>query len=583
MLKNIIMSGFQSPITIAQAIERISKNEYLLPAFQREFVWSTNQIENLFNSIMKGYPISSMLFWKVKGETKADFKFYKFLDKYREWYKVHNDIIQTDGLNDFWAVLDGQQRLTALYIGLCGSYAYKEYKKQWADTEHALPTRNLYLNITNTKNEETQEIDYNFSFLKNNDTGEKDIYTYEGEKWFRVGRIMSLHVGDYDLDDFSDDNQISREEKKVLKELERKIFNNSIINYYEEDEQRADKAVNVFIRINSGGTHLSFSDILMSVAVANWKHKDARTEIHTLVDTIKQKGFNISKDYVLKAFLFLHHKDIRFRIDSFNNDFITTIESEWSNISEAIIKVFELMRSFGFNDYTLTAKNATLPILYYIYHKKNYINFVNGINHRNDRAIIKKWLHLVLLKRIFSSQTDNILTQIRKGFTQDIEKQKIASSLIEFPSAEINRELKNTEVTDEFIENLLLTQKDDKYCFSILALLYPNLDYNNNNFHKDHLHPASKYNNLSEDDKNKYGWEVYNSILNLQMLDANENTSKNDKNLEEWVKKETLNKDYNQFLDSHLIPNLSLSINDFSIFIEERKKILIKKLKSLFN
>lgn len=112
------MSGFQSPITIAQAIERISKNQYLLPAFQREFVWNTNQIENLFNSIMKGYPISSMLFWKVEGETKVDFKFYKFLDKYREWYKVHNDIIQTDGLNDFWAVLDGQQRLTALYIGL---------------------------------------------------------------------------------------------------------------------------------------------------------------------------------------------------------------------------------------------------------------------------------------------------------------------------------------------------------------------------------------------------------------------------------------------------------------------------------
>lgn len=441
----------------------------------------------------------------------------------------------------------------------------------------------MYLNITNTKNEETQEIDYNFSFLKNNDTEEKDIYTYEGEKWFRVGRIMSLHVGDYDLDDFSDENQISREEKKVLKELERKIFNNSIINYYEEDEQRADKAVNVFIRINSGGTHLSFSDILMSVAVANWKHKDARTEIHTLVDTIKQKGFNISKDYVLKAFLFLHHKDIRFRIDSFNNDFITTIESEWSNISEAIIKVFELMHSFGFNDYTLTAKNVTLPILYYIYHKKNYINFVNGINNRNDRVIIKKWLHLVLLKRIFGSQTDNILTKIRKGFTQDIEKQKIASSLVEFPFAEINRELKNTEVTDVFIENLLLTQKDDKYCFSILALLYPDLDYNNNNFHKDHLHPISKYNNLSEDDKNKYGWEVYNSILNLQMLDANENTSKNDKNLEEWVKKETLNKDYSQFLDSHLIPNVSLSINDFSVFIEERKKILIKKLKSLFN
>ena len=68
------MAGFQSPITIAQAIERIHRNEYLLPAFQRDFVWSAEQIEKLFDSLMKGYPISSMLFWKVKGGTKTDFR-----------------------------------------------------------------------------------------------------------------------------------------------------------------------------------------------------------------------------------------------------------------------------------------------------------------------------------------------------------------------------------------------------------------------------------------------------------------------------------------------------------------------------
>lgn len=55
------MPGFQSPITIHQAIERIVKNEFLLPAFQREFVWSNEQIEKLFDSLMKEYPISSML------------------------------------------------------------------------------------------------------------------------------------------------------------------------------------------------------------------------------------------------------------------------------------------------------------------------------------------------------------------------------------------------------------------------------------------------------------------------------------------------------------------------------------------
>ena len=52
------MPGFQAPITIHQAIERINRSEFLLPAFQREFVWKPSQIEQLFDSIMQGYPIS---------------------------------------------------------------------------------------------------------------------------------------------------------------------------------------------------------------------------------------------------------------------------------------------------------------------------------------------------------------------------------------------------------------------------------------------------------------------------------------------------------------------------------------------
>lgn len=577
------MSGFQPAITIAQVIERINQNEFLLPAFQREFVWKAEQIENLFNSIMKGYPISSMLFWKVKGETKADFKFYKFLNTYREWYQTHNEHIYAERLNDFWAILDGQQRLTSLYIGLCGSYAYKEYKKQWANTEWALPTRLLYLNITNVSNSENNENDYQFKFLKKNDTENKDIYLDSyNNKWFRVGKILSLTKDSYDLDDFSEENSISKEEKKILRHLEKTIFNFPIINYYEEDEQKADKAVNVFIRINSGGTHLSFSDILMSVAVANWKTKDARTEIHNLVDTIRQKGFAIDKDYILKSFLFLYHNDIRFKIHSFNNDFIETIEKEWNNISEAIGVLFDLMRIFGFNDYTLTAKNATLPILYYIYHKNIYKGIVNNISYKEDRDIIKKWLLTTILKRTFGGQTDNILTQIRKGFTIDIEKNKFDENFNLYPCDRINKELKNNNVSDDYIKDeLLLTQKDNKYAFSILALLYPNLDYKNNNFHQDHLHPASKYEFLSDENKEKYGWKVYNSILNLQMLDENENMSKNNMDLKDWVDKQTIGIERNQFLINHLIPDIDLDIVNYSMFIEKRKEILFEKLKNL--
>ena len=74
--------SFQTPITIKQAIDNIENNRFLLPAIQREFIWSSKKIEWLFDSIMRNYPISSFLFWKVQGETKKGYKFYKFISEY---------------------------------------------------------------------------------------------------------------------------------------------------------------------------------------------------------------------------------------------------------------------------------------------------------------------------------------------------------------------------------------------------------------------------------------------------------------------------------------------------------------------
>jgi len=64
--------SFQTPITIARAIENIQSNQYILPAIQREFVWSDEQIERLFDSLMRGYPIGSFLFWKIKPQNDTD-------------------------------------------------------------------------------------------------------------------------------------------------------------------------------------------------------------------------------------------------------------------------------------------------------------------------------------------------------------------------------------------------------------------------------------------------------------------------------------------------------------------------------
>lgn len=572
--------SFELPITINDAIERIKRNNFLLPAIQREFVWSSDKIERLFDSLLKGYPISSFLFWKVETQISKSYKFYQFISEFRQRYKIHNEEFQIDGSNWFSAVLDGQQRLTSLYIGLLGSFAYKEPYRSWVNTEWSIPTRRLYLDIENFLEDQEDGRIYNFSFLKDEDTEQSDFYN---KSWFRVGKILDLR-NLATFNQFVTDNKLSKKCIDTLARLQEVIHSDKLINYYEEKEQNLDKALNIFIRINSGGEPLNFSDLLMSIAVANWEKKDARKEIHLLVDNIRESGFSIDKDFILKTFLVLHSKDIRFKVTNFSKENAKEFESEWEKIRNAIISIFDLIKTFGFNDYTLTSKNALIPIIYYVYYRNIYQDFHKKSEYKNDRSIINKWLHIVLVKRIFGSQSDAIITQIRKAFAADIDKSLFDESITEFPSENIFKNIKrDISIGDEYLDELLKTQKDDKYAFSILALLYPALDYKNNDFHKDHLHPESKYEQLSDENKKKYGWEVYNSILNLQMLDANENMSKQDKNLSDWVTVETKNKERLSFLNNHLIPDVNFDLNNFDEFITKRKEILKTKLKKILN
>ena len=134
-------SGFAKPITIKEAIDKIVARKYLIPAIQRKFVWSGEQIEVLFDSILRGFAINSFMFWEINTpEIKNSFKFYQFLTEYRQFFKEDNVDIDTKGNDDFYAIIDGQQRLTSLYLGLKGSYAYEMPRKTWKDNEDCPPT-----------------------------------------------------------------------------------------------------------------------------------------------------------------------------------------------------------------------------------------------------------------------------------------------------------------------------------------------------------------------------------------------------------------------------------------------------------
>jgi uncharacterized protein with ParB-like and HNH nuclease domain len=123
--------AFQTPITIKEALRNIEANRYLLPAIQREVVWSKDQIVRLFDSLMRDYPIGSFLFWNVEEQNSKEYTFYEFMTHYNQLNNRHLKRHELTTKRPLTGVLDGQQRLTALNIGLRGSHAVRNYRG-WA-------------------------------------------------------------------------------------------------------------------------------------------------------------------------------------------------------------------------------------------------------------------------------------------------------------------------------------------------------------------------------------------------------------------------------------------------------------------
>lgn len=580
--KQAIQSGFKYPISISDAIANIESRKFLLPAIQSKFVWSSGQIEVLFDSIMRDYPINSFMMWNVTSEkTKNSYKFYEFLKEYRAFFKDENPFFNTRGYTDFMAIIDGQQRLTSLYLGLKGTYAYKMPRKWWKDNEDCLPTRKLYLNLTSAlPKDDDRKMTYNFGFLSQPEVNKlsqsedlflvNDIYLYQDQD------ALEEYMSDRNWKDVTD----VKFAKKTLRKLREVVFKDKLINYYQEENQDIDIVLDIFIRTNSGGEPLSFSNLLMSITTANWK-KDARKEFKILIDAVYANNFIISADLILKCCLVLFNDNIKFQVANFDAQSVSVFDDNWERIKKCIEVTFELLKKWGFNDSSLRAKNAVIPIVYYIYHNEIEDEICKDIKHIEEKNAIRKWLCISLLKGVFGGQSDSVLTGIRKVLKSNFKKQIFPFEQIKAEFA--SNDAKSLTLSDEVIDDILKTQKDAPNSYAILALLYSHLRYDSIAYHKDHLHPAAKFCKLKESDfssKEDYDFyrnaEHWNSILNLQLLDGSTNESKNDEDLSEWVKNKNID------LKSHLIPEgVSLDFKDFRIFIEKRKELLATTIKAI--
>ena len=581
--------AYQTPITIKDAINNIKRRHYVLPSIQREFVWDTDQIETLFDSLMRDYPISTFLFWKVEKHRIKDFQFYEFLKHYHEKDNRHNKKADLSDDSDVIALLDGQQRMTSMYVALTGSYAKKMpyFRKS---SSHAYPKKKLYLNLL--KKSDEIEVEYDFRFLT-----EIEAKPTEDSFWFECGKILDFSdiskVMEYMmLEGLTDTSKYPQESTRfalrTLNEFFNVVHQKGTISYYEEKGEELDKVLQIFIRINSGGTKLSYSDLLLSIATAQWQEKDAREVIHDFVDEINQvgDGFAFNKDLVLKACLVLaDFKDIKFKVDNFNKANMAKIEENWEKASSAIKWAVELVSKLGYSRDNLLATNTVIPIAYFIYKNNFGSKILHASERESDRRAIREWLARVLLKGTFGGQPDSIYPAMRDLINANLGK---------FPLQEVishyRGRRKSISFSEDDIESLLDLQYGQAKAYCALTLLYPGLNYSFK-YHQDHIHPKSLFKKrdmrklgFSEDQIEEFNAHA-NGLANLQLLHATTNVEKSNKPFIDWLSAEyTSEADRQSFLRQHYVDSdESLAFGDFLQFIANRRQKLKTTLSNLLD
>jgi hypothetical protein len=536
--------GFESAKHVEQVLREIHAREYLLPAIQREFIWDTDDIVKLFDSLLRGYPVGSFLFWKVDPKTAKDYVFYNFLTNFHERdepYAVRATVPAGAGTT---AVLDGQQRLTALNIGLYGSHATRRRYGRLSDTQ-AYPKKKLYLNLVDSPPDEELGLKYDLRFLTDDEARPKT--TADGsqpvDRWFPVGDVFTLTEDPVAYIDVVTERALRdiREGARRLGALHNAVRKTPSMNYYliGEKERTPDEVLEIFIRVNQGGEKLTNSDLLLSMATNQWStDPGAREEVRNLTAELNTRGFNFDKDFVLKTALTLVGADVRFKVETITHQNIAKVENDWSRISATLLRTVDLLKLSGFSRESLTANNAAIPIAYYLHQRDVSDAFLDSTAKADERAEIIRWLTRTLLKQgVWGSGPDTLLTRLRAAIDRGLANPGFPTAALDSEFAGLGKALTFDEAE---IDGLLDLSYAARGTFATLAILYPGLDFSKE-FHEDHIWPKSLFTRrrleeagIPAEKVNDYVDRVH-SLPNLQLLEGRQNQEKLAKLPADWI------------------------------------------------
>lgn len=550
--------------TIYEIVRKIENDQYVMPAFQRQYVWNMEQIEKLWDSILSDFPISTFLFWHLdESNTTNETFFCTFMKKMlfknskkqpaNETYNIQT--IDVNAVNT--AILDGQQRLTSLYLSLLGETELSKGR--------GIPyPSKLYIELDERK-VETDDEGVNCKTFGIEFT---DKLSMISPTKFEVKKLLKEKFQDKE----TRRNAILKEiqsvpeprrnyAERVLSLLCSKLFDEKLIRYTEIFDMQHDDALEMFVRFNNGGIPLKKAEITMAILNVYWSN--ARTEFGHLL-TGNFEGFGI--DFIIRTALMLYGDVSKSCIDK---TVASELRDNWSKFCNNLHSLTNVLIKLNLKIGDFSDRwNVLIPIVYEIDKNPDYMENIDGIRCYLFRAMF--------------------FTYFQNGTTAKLAKLKEAINEYNFEIEEdLLEQINELKLNEQKLEDILNSDKG-KLTKTVLSVLYSNKNINVENYEQDHLHPRvcfDKNKPIGVSDEEWRDWHKKRDKLpNLQYISKHNNAFKNDIPLYDLYNSISSETERKNFIDIDFIPkDISLEIKNFGKFYEERKKLLKDKIRMLLS
>lgn len=581
-------------LRISELLPKINQ-QIFIPSIQRPFVWEAEQIVKLFDSLMRGYPINTFLFWELQPEHFGDWEIYNFVRDFKQG-DIHNNLATLEPDEKVTLVLDGQQRLTSLLIGLGGSYTVRNGSRGRGAGWIA---KILVLNLLQAPEDAAddgdgttaRELYYGLKFVPADRLPKSD----KDAVWYKVQHIVSITDRDQlaaAIDrlllvnpDLSDAAQGTL--RANLTRLWQVVHEEECLAYYLERAQSYDKVLDIFIRANDGGTKLSRSDLLMSMVTLRWDQFNARSETEFVTYAMRDAlshdtGFD--RDYLLRAGLFFNDLDFAFQLRNFTPRNIAIIESRWPEVKRALLISADLFRQYGITKGALTGVNAVMLIACYVF-KFNQGRPLDAWSiFPADAERIRRWISAVLFHGVLSGAANVTMEIYRRVLNERLRVQD------RFPVESLTARMavrgRSMNFDDEAVGRFIAQESKSRIFEVSACLLYDRTDWSSKDWQTVQVIPSHR---LLDERLRVQGValeeiRVYQSwahrLANHVILDDAAAREYYSTDLEDWVKTRDA-----EFLRKHHLPDDPALYDEYSFldFIQARRQRVKAYLQSVLS